>query len=114
MRRGTVVLAVLPFTNLTGQKRRPALVVSPETRPGDDVSVAFITSYRGEPLLATDLLIVEADPDFKGTGLKRPSVIKLDKLFTLQKGLLLGEIGELSPRLMAKVDERLRIALGLE
>lgn len=93
MKRGTVVLAVLPFTDLTGQKRRPA---------------------RGEPLLTTDLLIGEADPDFKGTGLKRPSGIKLDKLFTLQKGLLLGELGELSLPLMAKVDERLRIALGLQ
>jgi mRNA-degrading endonuclease toxin of MazEF toxin-antitoxin module len=67
----------------------------------------------GEPPVSTDLLVVEADPDFKGTGLKRASVIKLDKLFTLQKGLIVGKLGELSPPLMANVDERLRSALGL-
>ena len=58
MKRGTVVLALLPFTDLTDRKRRPALVVSPETRQGDDLLVAFITSYRGETLAPTrDLLI---------------------------------------------------------
>ncbi len=113
MKRGTVVLAILPFTDLRGQKRRPALVVSPETRSGDDALVAFITSFRGEPPFSTDLLLVEADPDFKATGLKRASVIRLDKLFTLQKGLIMGRLGELSHPLMAKVDERLRLALGL-
>lgn len=113
MRRGTVVLAILPFTDLTGQKRRPALVVSPENRPGDDILVAFITSYRSEPLLPTDLLLTGTDPDFGRTGLKRPSVIKLDKLFTLQKGLIAGKLGEISSSLMARVDERVRAALGL-
>lgn len=113
MKRGTLVLALLPFTDLTGQKRRPALVLSPEDRPGDDILVAFITSYRGEPLLATDLLLTAIDPDFKRTGLKRASVIKLDKLFTIQKGLVVGKLGDFSPLLMAKVDQRLRLALGL-
>lgn len=113
MKRGAVVLAVLPFTDLTGQKRRPAVVVSPENRPGDDVLVAFVTSFAGAPLQATDLLISEDDPDFKGTGLKRSSVVKLQKLFTLQKGLLVGRLGDLSPRLIEEMDARLRLALGL-
>lgn len=43
-----------------------------------------------------------------------PSVLRLGKLFTLQRGLLLGKLGELSPRLMQQVDVRLRIALGLQ
>jgi mRNA-degrading endonuclease toxin of MazEF toxin-antitoxin module len=60
------------------------------------------------------LLIQEGNPDFKGTGLKRSSVVKLEKLFALQKGLLVGRFGDLSPRLMEEVDARLRIALGLK
>ena len=114
MNRGTVVLTVLPFTDLTGRKRRPAVVVSPENRPGDDVLVAFVTSFKGDPLQATDLLIPADDPDFKRTGLKRPSVVKLGKLFTLQKGLVVGRLGNLSPRMVAEADARLRIALGLQ
>lgn len=113
MKRGAVVLAVLPFTDLTGRKQRPALVVSPENRPGDDILVAFVMSFKGNPLQGTDLLIPADDPDFVGTGLKRSSVVRLGKLFTLQKGLLVGRLGDLSPRLMGEVDARLRIALGL-
>lgn len=113
MKRGAVVLAVLPFTDLTGRKRRPAVVVSPESLPGDDVLVAFVTSFKGDPLQATDLLISTDDPDFKKTGLKRPSVVRLGKLFTLQKGLMVGRLGNLTPRLMAEVDACLRKALGL-
>ena len=113
MKRGAVVLAVLPFTDLTDQKRRPALVVSPENLAGDDVLVAFVTSSKGAPLEPTDLLIRADDPDFKETGLKRPSVVKLAKLFAIHKGLLLGRLGHFSPRLMAEVDARLRLALGL-
>lgn len=86
MKRGAVVLTVLPFTDLTGRKRRPAVVVSPENRPGDDVLVAFVTSFKGDPLDATDLLIRENDPDFTTTGLKRPSVVKLGKLSWVSLG----------------------------
>ena len=113
MERGTVVLAVLPFTDLSGRKQRPGVVVSPENRAGQDLLIAFITSYKGEPLLPTDLLISKDDPDFKETGLKLTSVVRLDKLFTLQKGLIIGKLGNLSARLIQKIDEGLRLALGL-
>lgn len=46
MRRGDVVLTILPFTDLSGQKRRPALVISPDTRAGDDVIVVLLHSSR--------------------------------------------------------------------
>ena len=41
MKRGTVVLTPFPFTDLSGQKVRPALVVSRSDRPGSDVLLAF-------------------------------------------------------------------------
>ena len=49
MRRGTVVLTPFPFTDLIGQKVRPAVIVSRSDRPGSDVLLAFITSDRGAP-----------------------------------------------------------------
>lgn len=79
MKRGTIVLTPFPFTDLSGQKVRPALVVSRSDRPGSDVVLAFITAYRGHPLLTTDLLVEDSHPDFAQTGLKKSSVIKLDK-----------------------------------
>jgi mRNA interferase MazF len=113
VKRGDVVLTILPFTDLSGQKRRPALIVSPDNRPGDDVIVAFVTRYLGQPLLSTEVSVLDTDPDFGQTKLKRSSVIKADKLFTIHKNLILGKVAELIPRMMQNVDQALRLALGL-
>lgn len=113
MRRGTIVLTPFPFTDLSGQKVRPAVVVSRSDRPGRDVVLAFITSHRGQSLSPTDLLIEESHPDFRQTGLKTRSVVKLDKVVTVESAILLGELGELSAALLEQVDVKLRYALGL-
>ncbi|RIK80270.1 hypothetical protein DCC62_04225 [candidate division KSB1 bacterium] len=76
MRRGEIVLAVLPFTDLSGQKHRPALIVSSDSRIGDDVLVAFVTSYHGQVVFSTEVLLLDSDADFSQTRLKRSSVIK--------------------------------------
>jgi hypothetical protein len=54
--RGSIVLAIYPFTDLSSARRRPALVVSATDRPGRDCILAFITS---QPTVtdATDLLL---------------------------------------------------------
>jgi mRNA-degrading endonuclease toxin of MazEF toxin-antitoxin module len=59
------------------------------------------------------LPIEDLHPDFGRTSLKRSSVIKLDKLVTVEITILLGELGELSEALLREVDEKLRYALEL-
>jgi len=113
MKRGTVVLTPFPFTDLSGRKVRPAVVVSRSDQPGNDVTLAFVTSHRGQPPTETELLIDASDPDFAQTGLKVDSVVKCDKLVTLESSILLGELGELSGDLLARMDDRLRHALEL-
>ena len=102
-----------PFTDLSGQKVRPALVVSRSDRPGSDVVLAFITTFQRQSLLPTDLLLETSHPDFVQTGLKAPSVVKLDKLVTVESSILLGELGELPPALLHQADSKLRHALEL-
>ena len=41
------------------------------------------------------------------------SVIRLDKLITLERRILLGELGELSTSHLGRVDDALRYALEL-
>ncbi|MFZ5973438.1 MAG: type II toxin-antitoxin system PemK/MazF family toxin [Bacteroidota bacterium] len=88
MKKGDIVLIPFPFTNLSGQKNRPALVlVSTET----DLTVAFITSqlkWADECDLA-----VEPSPT---NGLKSISLIRLSTLSTIDKNLALGRLGALS------------------
>ena len=113
MKRGTVVLTPFPFTDLSGQKVRPAVVVSRTNRPGQDVILAFLTSQRGVSVQAADLSIPDSHPDFPLTGLKVSSVVKCDKLVTVDAAILLGELGELSAALMRQLDDKLRYALEL-
>ncbi|MGA9347467.1 MAG: type II toxin-antitoxin system PemK/MazF family toxin [Anaerolineae bacterium] len=112
MRRGSVVLAIYPFTDLSSAKRRPALVVSATGRPGRDCILAFITSRTGQ-IEATDLVFDLSDGDFAATGLRVGSAVRCGKLMTLDHTLLTGRLGQLSERLMAEVDIRLKKALGL-
>jgi mRNA interferase MazF len=89
--KGRIVLIPFPFTDLTATKLRPALVL----HEGEaDVVVAFISS-RIENLKKTDIFIDKKHPEFKRTGLKCPSIIKLDKVATISKTPILGEIGEI-------------------
>ncbi len=113
MKRGTVVLTPFPFTDLSGAKVRPAVVVSPADRPGEDVILAFVSSVRPLTLLSTDLAIDTSHPDFPVTGLKVASIVKCDKLATVQRRILFGELGALSPTLVGELNACLRVALGL-
>ncbi len=48
-----------------------------------------------QKLREIDIIIDDKNEDFKQTGLKVSSVIKLDKVATISKNLILGEIGEI-------------------
>lgn len=114
MIRGTIVLTPFPFTDLMGSKVRPAVVVSNSTRIGADVILAFISSvYDPSNLLATDELLLDTDAEFSLTGLKKSSVFKMDKLATIKRSIILGEIGEVSATLEIRLDDKLKIALDL-
>ena len=99
--KGKIVLVPFPFTDLTATKLRPALVLFEGER---DVVVAFISSRLPHELGPTDIMVDEDLPDFELTGLKVASVIKLDKVATISKELILGEIGEIGVMLKKKIN----------
>jgi len=49
----------------------------------------------------------------KGTGLTKPSVINVSQLITVDKSFLTSCVGRLSSRLLAEVEEGLRLVLSL-
>ena len=113
LQRGDVVLVPFPFTDLTAQKVRPAVVVSPDN-VGDDVLLAFISSTPPQSLVPlTDLPIPASHAEFLDTGLKKPSVIKAAKLLALHKTKILRRLGHLGPILLRELDVRLKRAVGI-
>ncbi|MDO8492025.1 MAG: type II toxin-antitoxin system PemK/MazF family toxin [bacterium] len=110
-KRGSVALVPFPFTDLSGAKVRPAVVVS-EKLKGADVILIFISSITKNQN-GFDVLISEKSSDFKKTGLKTESLVKCDKIATLEKKVLLGEIGILPPNTMQEISKKLKQILGL-
>ncbi len=90
MNKGDIVLIPFPFTDLSGSKNRPAVILIDSTK---DVTVSFITSQlKWEEQY--DLLLQPSS----GNGLKRVSLLKLSKIATLDKEILIGLLGRLSIR----------------
>ncbi len=65
MKKGTIVLTPFPFTDLAGQKNRPALVLA-LSRRGEDVILAFISSVIREPEESDLLMLMEHSVCFEG------------------------------------------------
>jgi mRNA interferase MazF len=113
MKRGDVVLVRLPFVD-GGSKRRPALIVQDDrnNRRLLTTVVAAITSNLRNVSQPTQLLIDPATPEGHSSGLLIPSAPKCENLFTVS-GDTIQVIGSLDPTTMAKVDDCLKVALGL-
>jgi mRNA interferase MazF len=94
--KGKIVPIHFPFTDMSALKLRPALVIHESNH---DVVVAFISSRIPENRLESDLLVPADHPSFAGTGFKRASVIKFDKVATVSRDLIEGGIGEIDEKL---------------
>jgi mRNA interferase MazF len=88
---GDIVLLKFPYTNEKKYKKRPALIIF-DTRDGD-IIVCRITSKLYETKF--DFLV----EDWKESGLKLPSVVRLHKIATLEKSLIDQKIGKTSQKL---------------
>ncbi|MGD9931893.1 MAG: type II toxin-antitoxin system PemK/MazF family toxin [Mangrovibacterium sp.] len=99
MRKGDIVLIPFPFTDLSGSKNRPAVILIESPK---DVTVSFITSqlkWRDEHDLA-----LQPSPE---NGLKRESILKLSKIATLDKEIVLGCLGNLNSSELAEMNQKL-------
>lgn len=108
MSKGTIVLVPFPFTDLSGNKVRPCLVLY-EQQGGEDCIVSFISSVKQPKLRTTEIRVSST----KINGLKVDSVIKMDKIATLQKKIVLGELGTLEPTPLKAVNVMLKKIFGL-
>jgi len=100
MNKGDIVLVPFPFTDLSGTKNRPAVILIDSPK---DVTVSFITSQlKWEEQY--DLLLLPSH----GNGLKRESVLKLSKkIATLDKEILIGRLGTLSSQELSQLNKKL-------
>ena len=105
MAKGDIVLITFPFTDLSGSKLRPSVVL---TETSFDLTVCFITTQIGWQEV-TDVLLI---PN-KTNGLRKQSLIRTSKIATLDKTLAKGLLGRLSSTELTDLNNKLKILLQL-
>lgn len=108
--KGSVVLVPFPFTDLSGRKRRPALVVSPQGFHEEDLILCAITSRVPERPSEWEVALTSAD--MAEEELPRESVVKVGKLFTTHQSLVAGRFGAVKKEKLLEVLDRLRRLFG--
>jgi mRNA interferase MazF len=108
-RRGDIVLVPIGFTDQSGVKRRPALIISSDRYNAEspDVVIASITSnlqavhHPGDHVLHSR----------QEAGLLKPSLVQA-KLATVEGSIIGGRLGRLSDEDLTMFERGLRDALG--
>ena len=100
---GQIILFEFPQTDLKWGKLRPALI------PGsfDDWLICMISSQIRHHIKGFDDIIAIADADFSKSGLKNNSVIRVGRLAVVDVTMLLGSIGKIDPKRLAKIKSNL-------
>ena len=97
--QGEILLIPVSFSNLSSVKKRPVLVLSNNAHNSSskDIIVVAITSN-----LAQRGIEIENDSLLNGSLPKR-SVIKVDKVYTLEAAIALKKIGRINNDVLEKV-----------
>jgi mRNA interferase MazF len=106
MKKGDIVLIPFPFTDLSGSKNRPALILIAKKF---DTTVSFISTqinWKED----TDILLNPKNEN----GLKKTSIIRLSKIATIDNDLILGRLGTLNVSQIKEIDNMLIILLRLQ
>ena len=112
MRRGEIWWASLPEPAGSGPGfRRPLLIVSANSFNDSRISTVVAA------VITSNLRLADAPGNVrlpvKGTGLTKASVVNVSQIITVDKTFLTERIGRLNPRLLAEVDDGLRLVFSI-
>lgn len=112
MRRGDIWWASLPEpAGSAPGYRRPLLIVSANSFNESRISTLITV------VITSNLRLADAPGNVrlpvKGTGLSMPSVANVSQVVTVDKSFLTKRVGKLAPRLLAEVEDGMRLVLSL-
>lgn len=106
---GEVVLVPFPFTDQSGVKKRPAVIVSSASYNANrrDLIIMAITSQVRQPLGFGEAIV----SDWQTAGLIKPSVLK-PVFTTIEQGLVVQTMGMLSSSDLRTLRETVAQVIG--
>ena len=102
MKTGDIVLIPFPFAELTNKKVRPSVVVCETNDAYKDLILCAISSVITPTLSPSDVLLL---PD---NGLRKNSLLKIDRIVTAKKEDIIAKIGELNDFYLATFREKFK------
>jgi mRNA interferase MazF len=97
--KGDVVVIPFPFSDLSGSKRRPALVLA--TLPGNDIILCQITSQNRKDKFTTAL----SSYNFITGGLPVDSYVRPNRIFSADKNMIVRKAGTIKKDVMKAITE---------
>ena len=102
--QGEIVFVPFPFTNLASSKKRPVLVLSKTdyNAKSSDFVCCGITSST---IRANHSVFIESK-DLAAGFLPKPSTIKVNTVFTLEKSIVIRSLGKVRSNIMERVKKQ--------
>ena len=95
--KGDVVVIPFPFSDLSGSKRRPAVVIN--ALPGNDIILCQITSKS-----MRDKFVIEIGrSEFNSGNLPVDSYVRPNKIFTADLSIIIRKAGSLNKETVTKI-----------
>ena len=104
---GQIALIRLPQTDMTAGKPRPVLMLAALPGRHDDWLVCMISTQMHQVLNGFDETVTTDAEDFRQSGLKTESAIRVARLAVLSGDLLEGAIGRISAERLQRIKSRL-------
>ena len=104
---GQIVLFCFPQTDQQLGKLRPALVIRRLPGHYKDWLICMISSQLSQEIPAFDETIALDDPDFKDSGLKLASPIRIGRLAVVNSDILVGSIGRIDEIRLIRIRQKL-------
>lgn len=105
-----IVLIPIPFTDLASQKKRPAIIISCNkyNETNEDIVVVALTSN----IETRDFTITLTSNDLENGTLKVTSMIRVDKIYTLNKSIVIKTFGRVKPGILTKIKDSILKLIG--
>jgi len=104
---GQIVLFRFPQTDQTAGKLRPALVIRRLPGQHNDWLICMISSNLDQEVPEFDEVITPDDFDFKESGLKVASLIRIGRIAVVDGDILLGKLGQIDAQRLLRIRYKL-------
>jgi mRNA interferase MazF len=106
---GQIILFRFPQTDQTTGKLHPALVIRRLPGPHNDWLICMISSNLDQTIPDFDEGIIPDNVDFKDSGLKVPSLIRIGRLAVVDGDILMGKLEQIDTQRLLRIKQKLSI-----